>query len=286
MRRVVHIWLYRTRKDKDHRGTPTRGTHFPADSRQGTPASGRNPVAHDRDHLDRGTVAKPPLFPKNLVALEIARDSNSAEKIVKGWQGQGLTRSVLIGIWIDLLFLLAYSNLLVCCCAWYAQLFSGWFARTGVFIAFLQWAAALCDMIENFYLFQMVLNTNGNGAEHCSLVSLLKWALILVGVTYILVAMALRARSLLGKKDVYAGWITIAGAVVLFVVLVTLTCQLRSAWREAGNGKTEKRSTFLHLVFGPFWHRDSNATARKDRAAFVLEKTSSWLNRKHVILHD
>ena len=104
-----------------------------------------------------------------------------------------MTHSALIGVGIDDLNLLIHSNILACCCAWYAGTFTGIFALCGVALAFVQWVAAVCDMVENLYLLQMLLSGDGTGAAACTCVPLAKWLLAFAGLAYIIVAMTRRS---------------------------------------------------------------------------------------------
>ena len=182
-------------------------------------------------------LGKSPMSPPELVGLELARTPGRAKRIVEEWTRRRLIRSALIGVGLDYLFLLAYSNAMACGCAWYAAEFTGGFALTGMTLALSQWIAALCDMTENFYLLQMLLSGEGKGAKTCTTASLLKWVFVLAGLAYIDLAMLRRCLTLLPQHPIW-GALTVIGCVGIATLILWLTKTILAAWRMPAKGGT------------------------------------------------
>jgi len=69
-------------------------------------------------------LGKCPLSPPELVGLELARTLDRAKGVVKSGPELGSSAPHLIGVGLDYLFLIAYSNAIACGCIWYAGEFN------------------------------------------------------------------------------------------------------------------------------------------------------------------
>jgi hypothetical protein len=130
-----------------------------------------------------------PAAPYGIVSLELAGTEANARAILDSWNAAAQAQA-LFGVKLDYLFLLTYSTAISLGCVWAASLVRDrhWLARTGLYLAWLQWLAALFDAIENVGLLNML---GGRTAQPWPLIAqwfaIPKFALIVLGLLYILV---------------------------------------------------------------------------------------------------
>jgi hypothetical protein len=140
--------------------------------------------------------------PLGIVSFELARTLPRAQAILASWQGRGEHYAAL-GLGLDYLFLVAYSLSIALGCVLLADLREGrqsGFARAGVMLAWAQPGAAVLDAVENYALIQLLLGSGGSHwpglAWGCAVP---KFAVVLLGLLYLILGGALALRSLVAK---------------------------------------------------------------------------------------
>lgn len=129
-----------------------------------------------------------PAAPYGIVSLELAGTEANARAILDSWDAAAQAQA-LFGVTLDYLFLLTYSTAISLGCVWAAALVRErrWLARAGLYLAWLQWLAALFDAIENVGLLNML---DGRTAQPWPLIAqwfaIPKFALIVLGLLYTL----------------------------------------------------------------------------------------------------
>lgn len=98
-----------------------------------------------------------PAAPYGIVSLELAGTEAKARAIIDSWDAAAREHA-LFGVKLDYLFLLTYSTGISLGCVWAASLVQErrWLVRAGLYLAWLQWLAALFDAIENLGLLKML----------------------------------------------------------------------------------------------------------------------------------
>ncbi|HEY0739046.1 MAG TPA: hypothetical protein VGD69_29270 [Herpetosiphonaceae bacterium] len=130
-----------------------------------------------------------PAAPYGIVSLELAGTEANARAIIDSWDAAAREQA-LFGVRLDYLFLLTYSTAISLGCVWAASLVGErrWLASAGLYLAWLQWLAALFDAIENVGLLYML---GGQTEQPWPLIAqwfaIPKFALIVLGLLYTLV---------------------------------------------------------------------------------------------------
>lgn len=98
-----------------------------------------------------------PAAPLGIVSLELAGTPANARTIIDSWDAAARAHAV-FSVRLDYLYLLTYSTVMSIGCMWAASQVREhrWLARIGLYLAWLQWLAALLDAIENIGLLQML----------------------------------------------------------------------------------------------------------------------------------
>lgn len=126
--------------------------------------------------------------PYGIVSLELAGTEANARTIIESWSAPALQQA-LFSVKLDYLFLLTYSTAISLGCLWAATFVRErqWRARAGLYLAWLQWLAALLDAIENVGLLNML---QGRTAQPWPLIAqwfaIPKFLLIALGLAYTL----------------------------------------------------------------------------------------------------
>jgi hypothetical protein len=129
-----------------------------------------------------------PVAPQGIVSLELAGTEANARTIIQSWDAAAREHAV-FSVWLDYLFLLTYSTAISLGCLWAASQVRErrWLASVGLYLAWLQWLAALLDAIENVGLLNML---GGRTAQPWPLIAqwfaIPKFLLIALGLIYAL----------------------------------------------------------------------------------------------------
>jgi len=127
--------------------------------------------------------------PGGIVSFELAKTPASSTAIMNSWDStQKLIAAFSLGL--DYLFILFYSMTLSLGCVWTTivlKLNKPVIALIGVIVAWLQWAAAILDGIENYSLFRILLVESkfpySQLAFYCAV---LKFGIIFAGIIWCL----------------------------------------------------------------------------------------------------
>lgn len=125
-----------------------------------------------------------------ISSFELAKDINNSKAILNSWNTQSKI-SAGFSLGLDFLFLLLYPSLIALLIhklneiLWKNKLFYS----IGLFVLFSQIFTAIFDFIENIGLIQLLL---GNSSQYWVSIayyfSFIKFSLILVGITYIIIS--------------------------------------------------------------------------------------------------
>jgi hypothetical protein len=134
--------------------------------------------------------------PRGIVDLELAGSRSWANRIMEAW-GPPLWRKAIVGLYVDFLFIVLYSNVLaiavICSAISWESTTLGWLSTAGIVIAWLQWVAGGFDVVEDVLLLRMLhererreRNTSQWVPRVATMSAVLKFVLIWVGVLYAL----------------------------------------------------------------------------------------------------
>jgi len=133
----------------------------------------------------------------NILDFEFAHTPGRAGQIMETWGPDGV-RAAKIQTWVDFLFLIAYSNAIALgvLSVMSARGGSGFLASLGRGLAYGQWLAAICDVIENIALLRILGGTAAPSwpavAYYCAII---KFALVGAGLLYVLVMLPYASRK-------------------------------------------------------------------------------------------
>lgn len=133
--------------------------------------------------------------PSGIISFELADSQAKANSIMDSWDShQHILASFSLGL--DYLFLLVYSTTLSLGCVWTSRIVLERKVSVGVLgllFAWLAWAAALLDGIENYTLFRILMgNSNPFLPQLASWCAELKFGIIFAGILWIIFALCLR----------------------------------------------------------------------------------------------
>lgn len=133
--------------------------------------------------------------PAGIISYEFSRDTAGANLILNSWDN--LTKQyAALNLGLDYLFMPAYAITIALACIWVGQAMGGRAYKTALWLAWGQWLAALLDAIENIALLKMLLDTTA--APYPQLAywcATLKFALVILGIIFVLVGLAYRLFS-------------------------------------------------------------------------------------------
>jgi hypothetical protein len=136
-----------------------------------------------------------PASPNGIVSFEVAGDAATAQRMIDAWDERA-RRHAAFSLGVDYLFMVSYSTTIALGCVWAAGVLGrrvAALATAGVLLAWGQWLAALLDGGENAALTTMLLDHVRDPwpavAWWCAV---LKFALIVAGILYALVAVGAR----------------------------------------------------------------------------------------------
>jgi hypothetical protein len=142
--------------------------------------------------ITTGAPLKTPLTPKGILNLEFAFDKEHTDVVMKAWASDNKTGAAIKNTMWDFVFLFFYSLFLFFTCKQLRTKFTplNWKYNAGKFFAGAAITAGLLDAGENLGMLQTL---HGNGSDTIALVtvicSLIKWTLVLLVITYVLIAL-------------------------------------------------------------------------------------------------
>jgi hypothetical protein len=135
-------------------------------------------------------LSVPSNTPIGILNLEFAWNQQKVEAVADAWRGQMLTVAR-NNIYIDFLFIIAYTTLLTLCCKWLALKHTGKWAAAGDKMARILPAAGTFDVAENAL---MLVSLQGVPNNYTAIITtafaVFKFALVIGAIGYILVASA------------------------------------------------------------------------------------------------
>lgn len=148
-----------------------------------------------------GATLKTPFTPKGILDLEFAFTTIKADAVMSAWSpatGIDNIAAAKTNTYWDFLFLFFYAGFLFLACKTIASKISGPVSKAGKLIAKGALAAGFLDILENIGML-LILNHHGSSAIVLvtTIVSLIKWALALIALLYVLtglIALAFRKR--------------------------------------------------------------------------------------------
>jgi hypothetical protein len=136
----------------------------------------------------QGRELTQPFAPKGIISLELASNSQQAEKITGGWKDQSLIRTARNNIWLDFFFIPFYVMLFYTLCGSISVRLKSTAAKLGVLLAFFSLIAGLFDVLENIL---MLLATYGAYNDLTSLLTTVfassKFILLSLSMVYVLI---------------------------------------------------------------------------------------------------
>lgn len=132
--------------------------------------------------------------PGGIISFEMAKTPAKSTAIMNSWDStQKLISAFSLGL--DYLFILFYSLTLSLGCVWTSIVLNQQnlaIALIGMIIAWLQWAAAILDGIENYSLFRMLLvETNFPYSQLAFWCAVLKFGIIFAGIFWCVSALVI-----------------------------------------------------------------------------------------------
>jgi hypothetical protein len=133
-----------------------------------------------------------PEAPSGIISFELAKTLEQSQAMLSSWNTNAKINAGL-SFGIDFLFLFFYSFLFALICFSVAKKYKNnikWFYKLGIYIAFLQFAAAIFDAIENIALIKLLLGSNND--IHSSIAyyfASVKFAIIAIGIIYIVIGL-------------------------------------------------------------------------------------------------
>ena len=138
----------------------------------------------------QGESLKTTTTPLGVLDLEFAYNSTKTATVLDAWAPDTSIDNIAVAkknTWLDYIFLFFYSIFLFLASKAISRSFGGRFGRAGKFIAKAAITAGLLDMIENT---GMLLTLSGKGSAAIALCtsvcSIIKWALALLAVLYVI----------------------------------------------------------------------------------------------------
>lgn len=137
-----------------------------------------------------GEPLKTPATPHGILDLEFAYNTAKTNTVINTWASINSVDTIAAAkwnTWLDFVFLFFYAIFLNLASNRLSVSFGGAFGKAGRFIAKGALFAGLLDIIENFGML-LTLSGYGSGpvAFFTSLSSVIKWALALIAVLYVL----------------------------------------------------------------------------------------------------
>ncbi|MBK8786101.1 MAG: hypothetical protein IPN43_06280 [Chitinophagaceae bacterium] len=148
-----------------------------------------------------GAILKTPEAPNGILNLEFAYNTAKTTPIINSWAGISSTDVITAAknnTYWDFLFLFFYAGFLFLACKKIAAKTSGSFSKAGKLIAKGALWAGFLDILENSGMLLTISNNGSNTIALCTtIISIIKWALAIIAVLYMLtglLALAFRKR--------------------------------------------------------------------------------------------
>lgn len=133
-----------------------------------------------------------------IISYELAGTLERSQEILNSWDHNAKLFAA-FSLGIDYLFMVAYSLFLALSIFKLSQNFVGrkeWLSRLGIYLAWAQFAAAVFDAIENYFLLRLMLGSQTEIFSALAFYSAsIKFVLIFLGLIYIASALILRTQS-------------------------------------------------------------------------------------------
>jgi hypothetical protein len=97
-----------------------------------------------------------PVSKAGIVSLELAKTTEQSNIILNQWKNDGIIQQAITNTYIDFLFLLFYSLFLYAVCWSYSLRQQAPWASMSRKLAMAALLAGLCDVIENYFMLQML----------------------------------------------------------------------------------------------------------------------------------
>ena len=127
-----------------------------------------------------------PEAPRGILSFEFAGTFEQANRIIGAWLHPGARFAAGLSLGLDYLFMPLYATSIALCCVLVSAGGAPWLERSGRWLAWAQFVAALLDAVENYALIQLLLGATGEGwpalAWYCAAV---KFALVILGVAFV-----------------------------------------------------------------------------------------------------
>jgi hypothetical protein len=131
-----------------------------------------------------------------IVSLEFAKSKQRADQIVSSWTDAGVQQHAVNNVSIDFLFLFFYSLFLFAACYWFSFKQTGHVKRISQTISLFGLIAGLLDVIENYFLYQMLkFNASDIQIEITYWIALTKFLLVGIVTSWMLISLLLRVTS-------------------------------------------------------------------------------------------
>lgn len=132
-----------------------------------------------------------PFSSADIVKFELAKNTERAQQLVADWNATGLLEKAKQSIWLDYIFILLYTGLLMTAVPFFARLSQHvLMLRTGRFISMLLPIAAICDVIENISMTKTLSgNVSGFYVELTYDMAVAKFSLIILALIFIFICL-------------------------------------------------------------------------------------------------
>jgi hypothetical protein len=128
-----------------------------------------------------------PAAPDGIVSFEFSGSSENARRIIDSWSADA-KRAAMMSLGLDFLFLVAYAASIALACGLAAEALAARGSRLGRWghrIAWAQWVAAACDVVENLILMLLLRGFSATGlAETARACAAVKFTLVGIGLVY------------------------------------------------------------------------------------------------------
>ncbi len=132
-----------------------------------------------------------------IIAFELAGSFERSQEILDSWDYNAKLFAA-FSLGIDYFFMLAYSLFLSLSIFKLSKRFINrkrWYSQLGIYLAWAQFAAAIFDAIENYFLLRLLLGSQTEIFSSLAFYSAsIKFILIVLGFLYIVLSLILRIR--------------------------------------------------------------------------------------------
>jgi len=129
---------------------------------------------------------KTSVAPGGIVSYELAENSQVATQILASWDARAQLHAA-FSLGFDFLYILSYTLTLIVALLWLAEDLPEPWQRSGKILAWGMIVAGVADMIENYYLWYMLVNgVSEFAAKWASRAAWLKFILIGMAIFYII----------------------------------------------------------------------------------------------------